>query len=189
MMISLESIKDYIQSLNYKEFIQLIAVYFFVIFFGIAFLIYHHFQAISDMEQKTKVLNKARQDIQMILTEYNHIQTKKNEVDALLQKDKSFYLQKYYQDTVASVNISNQTASNLITQTWSNGYSEESLQINFSQITMKQLCEFLQAVKGNERVFVKNVDIVKSNVDKKINVTLSIATLKLGVEKNGKAGA
>lgn len=183
-MISLESMKDYIQGLNYKEFVRLLCAYILLFMILIAFFLHRHFNAISDIEQKTKLLNKARQEVQLILTEYDHIKSKKSEVDALLAKDKNFYIQKYYQDTIATLNISNQTASNLISQTWPNGYIEDSVQINLSAITMKELCEFLEAIQANTRVFVKNLDIVKGSVDKKINVNMSIATLKPVVEKS-----
>lgn len=182
-MMSLESIKDYIQGLNHKEIIRLLCGYIILFMVLVLFFLHRHFNAILEMEQKTKLLNKARQEVQLILTEYDHIKNKKNEVDALLAKDKNFYIQKYYQDTIATLNISNQKASNLISQTWPNGYIEDSVQISLSAITMKELCQFLQAIQINTRVFVKNLDIVKSSVDKKINVNMSIATLKPVVEK------
>jgi type II secretory pathway component PulM len=181
-MISLESIKDYITGLNFKETIQVIGVYL-IIFIGIIiFFIMRHVNLLSDAEQKMKALNKARQEIQAVLKEYEHIKNKKNEVDQLLLKDKSFYIQKYYQDTIQSLNISTQSTSNLVSQAGPAGYIEESLQINLSTVTMKQLCEFLQALQTTPRVFVKNLDISKAP-DKKINVSISIATLKPALEK------
>lgn len=177
-MVSLESIKDYIQGLNHKEVVRILFAYVFFFMLLIAFLLYYHFTLISELEQKTRLLNKARQDVQIILTEYDHIKNKKQEVDLLLAKDKNFYLQKYYQDTISGLNIANQSSSNLVSQTWPNGYIEESVQVNFSQITMKQLCEFLQALQTSPRVFVKSLDILKGNIEKRINVNMSIATLK-----------
>ncbi len=181
-MITLEFIKDYIAGLSFKETIQVIIVYL-IIFFGILiFFIMRHVNLLSDAQQKMKALNKARQEIQLVLTEYEHIKNKKNEVDQLLLKDKSFYIQKYYQDTIQSVNIATQSSSNLVSQAGPAGYMEESLQVNLTTITMKQLCEFLQALQTTPRVFIKNLDISKAP-DKKINVSLSIATLKPALEK------
>lgn len=182
-MVNLDYIKDYIQNLNYKNF--MVILYGYIIFFILLlmFLLYRHYNAITDLMQKTKVLNNARKDIQLILTQYDTIKSKTNEVDALLAKDKNFYIQKYYQDTIASLSIKNQSSSNLVSQNWPNGYIEESLQINLSLITMQQLCEFLQALQTNARIFVKNLDIVKANVDKKINVNMAIATIKQVAEK------
>jgi type II secretory pathway component PulM len=177
-MVNLDSIKDYIQGLSYKEVTRILYGYIILFMIVVGFLLYRHFNAISDAEKKMKLLNKGRQDIQIILTEYAHIKNKKNEVDLLLGKDKNFYIQKYYQDALTESNITNQSSSNLVSQTWPNGYIEESVQINLSQITMKQLCEFLQILQKNPRVFLKNLDILKGSVDKKINVNMSIATLK-----------
>lgn len=182
-MVNLASIKDYIQGLNSKEIIRLLCAYVILFMLLVGFLLYRHFNAIVQAEQKTKLLNKARQEVQIILTEYDHIKNKKNEVDLLLVKDKNFYIQKFCQETLSSLNITNPSPLSLVSQTWPNGYIEESVQINLSQITMKQICEFLKALQATPLVFVKNLDIVKGSVEKKINVSMSVATLKPVVEK------
>ncbi|MDP3788643.1 MAG: hypothetical protein Q8Q60_05015 [Candidatus Chromulinivorax sp.] len=182
-MVSLESIKDYIQGLNQKEIVRIVVAYIVVFAFLIGFLLYKHFNALDAAEQKTRLLNKARKDIQIILTEYDYIKNKKSEVDALLAKDKNFYIQKYCQDTLSDVNLTSQSPLTLVTSTWPNGYVEESVQINVSQITMKQMCELLQALQKNQLVFVKNLEILKGTVAKKINVNMLVATLKPVVEK------
>jgi len=183
-MFNIESVYDYVQGLNYKEMIRLQLTYFIGFFLIVSLLIYRNFNLLAEAQQKTKILNKARRDVQVILTEYDHTKKKMHEVDILLTKDKNFYIQKYYKDTVDTLDIMNQKASNLVSQTWPNGYIEESLPINFTAINMKQLCNFLEAIQENTRVFIKKLDISKSPVDKKINVSLVIATLQLVIEKN-----
>src|SRR3989339_832010 len=181
-MVTLESVKDYIQGLNQKEIARILLAYFIGFILLVGFLLYQHFNMIADAQQKTKLLNKARQDIQIILTEYDMIKNKKNEVDILLAKDKNFYLVKYCQDTLGTLHITSSSPLSLVSQAWPNGYTEESVQINLTQITMKQLCELLQALQATPRVFVKNLDIVKGSVEKKINVNMSVATLKPIIE-------
>ena len=183
-MFDVESIKDYLHGLNQREMIRVMVIYFVCFSLIIGFLLFRHINLFHEIEQRTKILNKARQDIQSILTDYDHIKNKKNEVDQILMKDKNFYLVKYYQDTVQATSIVNKTVSALATQVGPSGYDEESLQINFSQITMKQLCEFLQSLQTNPRVIVKNLDITKGPVPRKINAGLTIATLKPSAEKN-----
>mgnify|MGYP000553009891 CR=1 FL=1 len=182
-MISFESVKDYIQGLNHKEIARMIAAYLVLFIVLVGFLLYKHADAIAQAQQKMSTLNKARKDIQNILTEYEHIKSKKGEVDLELAKDKSFYIQKYYQDIMNELNITNQSPPHLVSNPGPAGYLEDSLPVNLSSITMQQLCEFLQALQANHRVFVKNLDIVKSNVPKKINVNMVIATYKPVVEK------
>lgn len=182
-MFDLEFIQDYLYGLNQKEAIRIIAAYFVFFSFIIGFLFFRHFNLLHDIQEKSKLLNKARQNIQVVLTEYDNLKNKKNEVDQILLKDKNFYLVKYYQDTMAALSIMNKTCSPLVVQTGPAGYDEESLQIGFNQITMKQLCEFLENVQKNHRVFVKNLDITKGPVPKRINASLTIATFKLVAEK------
>lgn len=188
-MFDIQSVKDYLYSLNQKESIRLMAAFFMCCVCIIGFLLFRHTSLLHEIEQKTKVLQKARRDVQTILTEYEQMKNKKTEVDLILMKDKNFYIKKYYQDTIKELQITNESSSNLMTQSWPNGYEEESLQINFSQMSMKQLCEFLQALQSNQRVFVKDLDITKgSSMTKKINATLTIATLKPVIDKQAIRG-
>ncbi len=182
-MVSLESIKDYIQGLNQKEMMRIVVAYLVIFVCLVSFLVYNHVNALGSAEQKTKLLNKARKEVQLILTEHDHIKSKKSEVDALLAKDTNFYIQKYCQDALNDLKLTNQSPLSLVSNTWPNGYIEESVQINISQITMKQACQLLQALQKNQLVFVKNLDIVKGSVAKKINVNMLVATLKPVVEK------
>jgi type II secretory pathway component PulM len=182
-MITFESIQDYIASLQEKEILRGIAAYFLLFGMLVGFLLYRHNSALADAQQKTRLLNKARQQVQTMLTEYDTIKNKKAEVDEKLTKDKNFYLVKFYQDTIAAVKITSQNNPNLVSGTGPAGYSEESLQVNFTQITMQKLCEFLQALQATPRVTVKNLEISKGNVEKKINVSMSLATLKPTVDK------
>jgi len=186
-MIYLESVKDYIQGCSYKEIVRIQLAYIFLYILLMGFLIFRHFSALQDAQQKMKILNKARNEIQFILTEFEYIKNKTEQVDLLLTKDKNFYIQKYYQETMQDLDIIKQSASGLASNIWPNGYTEESLQINLSEITMKQLSDFLQAIQENQRVFVKNLEIVKSSVEKKINANLAIATLKPVGDKTSSA--
>ncbi len=184
-MFRLDTIKDFIINLNYQETLRLIIGYIVAFTLLLVFLLYRHFDALEQAQQKMKLLNKARNQIQQLLTEYDTIKHSKAEIDEKLIKDKDFYLVKFYQDTLAAVKIANQTAPHLVSGQGPAGYTEESLQVLLNQITMKQLCEFLQALQATPRVSVNNLDIIKANVDKKINVSMSLATLKPTVEKVG----
>ena len=182
-MITLESIQDYIATLNQKEIFRGICAYLIGFILLVIFLLYRHNTMLADAQQRAKLLNKARQDVQTILTQYDTIKSKKADVDEKLMKDKNFYLVKFYQDTIASTNITSQNNPNLVSGAGPAGYSEESLQLNFTQITMQKLCEFLQALQATPRVTVKDLEISKGNVEKKINVSMSLATLKPTVDK------
>ncbi len=182
-MISLESIQDYIATLSHKEIVRGMVAYFLAFTMLVIFLLYRHNNMIVEAQQKTKLLNKARQQVQEIITQYDTVKSKKAEVDEKLIKDKNFYLVKFYQDTIASVNISGQNTPSLITGVGPAGYSEESLQLNFTQITMQKLCEFLQALQTTARVTVKNLEISKSSTEKKINVSMTLATLRPTIDK------
>jgi len=182
-MITLEAIQDYLAGLSKKEIMRGIAGYLICFMALVGFLLYRHNYALADAQQKTRQLNKARQQIQDIITQYDTIKSKKAEVDEKLTNDQTFYLVKFYQDTLASANISGQTTPNLVTGTGPAGYSEESLPLNFSQITMQQLCEFLQALQATPRVAVKNLEISKGSTEKKINVTMTLATLRPTIDK------
>lgn len=182
-MINLDTIKDFFTSLSSVQILQCMGAYFFCFLLMIAFLLYRHETLMIGALQKAKQLNAARSSIQDILTEYNALKTNKADVDDKLIKDKNFYLVKFYQDTISAVGITGQVEPSLTTGQGPMGYTEESLQLIFAKITMQQLSKFLELLQSTPRVTIKNLEISKGNVDKKINVSMALATLKPIIDK------
>ena len=177
-MFGLENIRDFIKGLDQKEMARNQYIYIGCFTLLVSFLIFRHIDLRNKYDKKMNALSQSRKTIQKVLTEYGNVKNQKIEVDALLKKDKSFYIQKYFQDVVKSLQITRQSTASLVSQTLPNGYIEESLQINLAQINMKQLCDLLQKIETTSRVYAKSLDISKGTINKTMSVSMVIATLK-----------
>lgn len=130
-------------------------------------------------QQNLASLNKVRSVIQQYLTDYQVVRNQKDDVDAMLKKDKGFYIQKYFEDVVQSLMITQKSTSSLVATDLANGYTEESLQVKISLITTDVLVTFLQKIKETPRVYIKNLSIIASGgVTRTIQASMTLATLK-----------
>ena len=168
---------DFIRGLDKKEFIFYTFLYLglcLILVFGIMI---RHVYLIQDVKNKIEQLNEARKKVQISLTDFAQVVQQRNNVDALLKKDKNFYLQKFFQELVLRPTIMLKNVSDKpSTKKLENGYTEESLAITLTAITTQQLCVLLKAIEEEERIYIKFIDISKP-VAKKITVAMVIATL------------
>jgi len=174
----LDSIRDRISSFEQRELFRFCLVYL-VICIGVEVgLVVRYVYLQQDMQSKIIQLNKSRQALQTILTHYQVVQQQKNKVDLALKQNKTFNIQKFFQDLAQKYNITGQSSVSFKRQKLPNGYFEESLLITITQIDMKMLCELLFDIEQESIVYTVSVDITKATTPKKINLTVSIATLR-----------
>lgn len=175
-MIGIDSLRDFVRGLDKKELKLYGALYMGVCAFIVAGIMVRHVYLVREAKDKIKQLNQARAKVQGVLTDFGQVAQQRNKIDALLKKDKNFYLQKFFQELTQKLGIAKEATEKPSTQKLENGYTEESLNINLLRITTQQLCELLQGIEKEERIYIKNIDITKT-VAKKINVIMVIATL------------
>ena len=176
-MMILDSFRDFIRGLDKKEFRLYTIIYVGICVLFVSGIIVRHIYLVQDAKEKIQQLNNARKQVQEILTQFKGVEQQRAQVDALLKKDKNFYIQKFFQSSAQKLNVFKHATDKIAKQKLENGYIEENLSINLTQITTKQLCELLQDIENEPRVYIKFVDITKMNTTKKINVSMSIATL------------
>lgn len=176
-MIIIDSFRDFIRGLDKKEFRFYATLYVIICALFVGGIVVRHMYLVQDAQEKLKQLNSARTSVQKIVTNFSQVAQQRAKVDDLLKKDKNFYIQKYFQDLAQKINVFKHSTDKPAKQRLENGYTEENLSINLTQITTKQLCELLQDIENESRIYIKFVDITKMASTKKINVTMSIATL------------
>lgn len=175
-MMIFDSFRDFIRSLDRREFVLYSSLYvgfFLVLVLG---FIVRHVYLVQEAQQKIKQLNNARRDVQKILTKFTQVDKQRKKIDLLL-KDKSFYIQKYFQGIAQKSNIHQHATEKVSKQKVEEGYLEESLSITLTQVTTKQLSELLQDIEDEQRIYIKFVEITKTGNTRKINVAMTIATL------------
>lgn len=169
----LDTFRLFIQRLSKKAFKRFAFIYIVICIAIVMGIIIRHLSLVNQSKEKIIQLNKARKSIQEILTEFGQVEQQKNKIDAILKKDK-FRIQKFFQDIAQKYKVHFTEKSS--TKSMENGYTEESLYVTISQITTKQLCDLLEDIEKEQRVFIKFVDIAKMGTAKKINVTMDLAT-------------
>ena len=175
-MMLIDSFRDFIRGFDKKEFKLYAGLYMGACVFLVVGILVRHIYLIRDAKEKMKQLNHARTEVQKVLTDFGQVAEQRTKIDVLLKKDKNFYIQKFFQDLSQRLAITKDANDKASTQKLENGYTEESLNINLARVTTQQLCELLQGIEKEERIYIKNIEITKA-VAKKINVTMVIATL------------
>jgi len=173
----IDSVRNFIRGLDKKEFVLYAGAYIGVCLFIVVGIIVRHVYLVQDATEKIKQVNNARKSVQKILTDFTTVEQQRSKVESLLKKDKSFRIQKFFQDVAHKATVFSHAKEKFSKQNMEQGYAEESLSIHLTQITTKQLCTLLQDIENEPRVYIKFVDITKKDATKKINVEMTIATL------------
>lgn len=173
----ISGIKNFFTNLDRKDFIRYAALYVGICVCIAIGLVSRHIYEIVEKKSKFLALNQARKSIQKSLTKYSLVEQQKKKVDELLVKDKNFYIKKFFDGVAQKNNVHQNSKETVSKQKLENGYIEEALSVTLSAINTKQLCELLQDIENEQRVYIKFVDINKMMNAKKINVTMSVATV------------
>jgi len=174
----LDSIKERIASFERKEIFRFCLIYLAVCVIVVIGILVRHVYILQGLQTKMSALNKSRSSVQAILTKYQVVQQQKNKVEAALKQNKTFNIQKFYQDLAQKYGVTAQSSVRFNRQKLPNGYFEESLQITINQIDSKMMCEIMLDIEQEPIVYTIGVDITKISNAKKINLTMSIATLR-----------
>jgi hypothetical protein len=177
-MIFFDSIRDFIRNLSPKEITKWGSIYVGICIMGMIIIMIRHSMINSEWDQKITQLNKARSNVQQIFTKFNIVQQQKNKVDEALKQNKTFNIQKYFKDLLTQQNLTDQVTSKFSYEKLPNGYTQESLAVNCSQISTQQLCELIVAIENQPLMFIISVDITHLIHARKINVSMTIATLR-----------
>lgn len=177
-MMILDTLKERIASFERKEIFRFCLVYLGICVVAVIAILVRHIYTLQEIQAKMSSLNKSRASVQTILTKYQIVQQQKNKVEAALKQNKTFNIQKFYQDLASKYGVAAQSSVRFNRQKLPNGYFEESLQITLNQIDTKTMCEFLLDIEQEPIVYTIGVDISKMSNAKKINLTMSIATLR-----------
>lgn len=177
-MIILDTIKERIASFERKDIFKASLIYLAICVVIVIGILIRHIYTLQDLQTKINALNKSRSAVQAILTKYQVVQQQKNKVEAALKQNKTFNIQKFYQDLAQKYNVTAQSSVRFNRQKLPNGYFEESLQITLNQIDTKMMSEILLDIEQEPIVYTISVDITNVSTAKKINVTMSIATLR-----------
>jgi len=176
-MITLTKIRSFFSEMDQGEFRTFSLMYILGFLICSGLLLFFYISQEASVLTKINELNKSRREIQKTLTDYQRVAQQKNFVTNLLSQDETFYLQQFVQSAIQTVGISNSTVGKVSSQIL-NGYVEESVSVQLSNISTEQICQLLQNIEQATRVYVKNITITRDVGAHVISVSMSAATLK-----------
>ncbi|MBI2344509.1 hypothetical protein HYV10_00355 [Candidatus Dependentiae bacterium] len=174
----LNILQERLASFEKKEIVRFGFIYLAVCVVTVAGIIGYYVYSLQEMKGKIALLNKSRNSIQTIFTQYQVVKQQKNKVDEALKQNSKFNIVRFFQDIIQKKSLTNQTTTKVSRQQLPNGYLEENLQIVINQIDTKIMCEILYEIQQESIVYIVSIDVTKPNFVKKINLSMAIATLR-----------
>lgn len=175
-----ESIRNFFTSKSHRELYIYYGAFLGILILVSGIIVYTHFTTITRLSAELKKVNKQRTVTQEILLKNKEVLAQQEAVKAILAEEPNFYIGQYFTELLRSQNLQ----SNLTKEPErsdsdiGNGFTEHKLAVTFSRLNMKLLTELLYKIEQNQRVYTKELKIIKNIKDGLLDVTLIIATLE-----------
>ena len=171
----------FLQESEKKELYRYFGFSIAIIAVLMALFFYWYSGKIESLQKSIKNTNQARAETKKILQQHNLVMQQQDEVNTILEKDKNFIIADYFNTLIENLHLTvyNSKTPNVSVENLNNGYIEEKLDAGFTNMNMQQLCQLLDKIERNERIYTKELAITKALKSPTIDVTLTIATLAL----------
>ncbi len=184
----IEKSKNFILSLDEKTFKKYSYIIIAIILVLVGLILYRHYSKIGKLKKELQTINRSREEAQIILTKDVQVKKQKKIVDEILEKGKNFKIVQYFDSTTNALRLSNnvkdkKVSVNELENLRTKEYSEVKLDATLTAIDTKQLVELLNEFEKNERIYTKNLEIIKSNKVPALDVNITIATLQPKTEE------
>ncbi|MCL4379875.1 hypothetical protein M1466_00065 [Candidatus Dependentiae bacterium] len=135
-------------------------------------------------------VNDARQETSELLAHNELLAQQQIKVETMLAQDRNFKLKEFVDSAIQRLGLAAAATSQelgmqetIISRTGQ--YTEVQLTITLSNINTKQLVDCLAEFEGNERVYVKKIEITKAKQQPVISAVIVIATLTPAIQNTG----
>lgn len=174
---------DFFNKFSEKKFIQFIIIFLVFITTLCGIIIYKYYSNTNNLVKQIKSINNLRIEAKDLLERNLAIKNQQEKVDEILTKDKNFKIINYFETLTKELRLNNyineKSKQISISDVESKqNYSEIRLNVKIQNINMKQLTDLLEKIENNERVFIKKLEINKSEKLPTIDADLTIATLE-----------
>ena len=177
----LDTIKLHLAQLDEKTFFAYMGGFLLGLFLIISGLFYYYYSAVDDLNEQVQELNTKRTKMRALFERETLVKKQETEVNKMLKEDENFSIGSYFQKVVDKLKLTPKSAIPGNTLQIEGKYREYTISANFSgenALDMKQICELLEEIEANKRVYTKSLDITRAQATPtKLNVTLVIGTL------------
>jgi len=186
----IEQLRNFVASLEEKEFYTYLGAILTGVVLVVFLMFFQYYRQVNDIIERIDTIDEQRNEAKRILTTAQRVQQQRAEVDTLLGQDPNFKIGGYFEDVLSKLKLTDKkTTSDRIEHTQidhEGKYKESIRKEKLTGMNMKQVCELLNELEQNKRIFIKELDISKSNKQNKaLDISLTIATLepKLGTSE------
>lgn len=179
-MIFLEKFETIIEQFDEKKWYTFLGVFLGGVASLILLTTFYYFWDVSDLKKQINVLNESREEVQKILTRAQYVQGQRQEVDAMLAKERDFKLAGYITNVLTKLGLRETMMQDSRVDREGGKYQEVIVELTLDDLNMRQLTEFLNEIGKNRRVYTKKLDIIKSKkTPNTLEVNITLATLLL----------
>ncbi|MDR3550043.1 MAG: hypothetical protein P4L31_01405 [Candidatus Babeliales bacterium] len=176
------NIRNYITNLDQKEFYKITGIALGAVLVIMLGIMYYTHTRVSYWRKRINIINEERDEIRTILEKDQLVLSQRAQVNAMLTEKPDFKINGYFTDLVSSLGFAgNRTPTTSVSfgDRDDQEYREVLLNAKFDAMNMKQLCELLDAIEQYDRIYIKELEIIKSRkIADAITVNLTIATLQ-----------
>ena len=178
----IENIKRTIALWDEKEFYTYVGGFFLALVFIILGSLYYKHTGITFWRKRINSINEEREFIRNILNKEQRVSGQRAEVNAMLTETPDFKIDGFFTELMGKFGFEGNrkpTTSVSFADRGDPEYREVLLNAKFDALDMKRLCELLDELEQNKRIYTKELEIVKSKRNPStIDVNLTIGTLQ-----------
>ena len=170
-----------IEELDRRDFYKYLIIVLSIVLLLVGFFVFRYYRNSSNLRTRIEDVNEIREDrVRSILRRMDNVERQRKQVNDILAKEKDFKIAGYFDKLLSAQGlVDNSTERSTSTIELDKEYREVILRARFVEMTMKQLCELLDAIEKKERVYAKSLEIIRSTkTPETIDVNMTIATLQ-----------
>lgn len=169
---------------------QVMGVFIGTIFLAICLLVYQVQRSTKYYSRQMSYVNDTRHETAEILAQNERLAQQQARVETMLAQDKNFKLKEFVDTVIQKVGLKNATTAQELgsfetVTSRSAQYTEVQLTLTLNNINTKQLVDCLAEFEGNERVYLKKIEITKQKQQPAISVIIVVATLTPALQNVG----
>jgi hypothetical protein len=176
----LDQIRDFIASLDEQTFYKYSGVVLGALILVASLLLFSYQRRVNNLLDTISTINEERERTRAILTRAERVKRQRAEVDAIMSEDENFKIGGFFNDVLNNLHLSDKKTVEETSQSdKEDKYSESVLRAKLTDMTMKELCELLNTLDQNKRIYTKELDIVAlKKTPPTLEVTITIASLE-----------
>lgn len=176
----IERVRDFINNLDEKNFYKYLGISLGVVVMLCAFMIYRYYSNVDSLLLRINNINEQRERAQLILKQAQRVNKQRADVDAMIAKDEGFKIGGYFNEVLMKLRLTDKRVLEETAVIQHEGkYQESVLKAKLTDMNMKELCELLNELDQNKRIYTKELEIISvKKARPSLDINLTIAALE-----------